>query len=76
MTTARGIARTAGRMLGAAAVTFAGAVLTAVCALSWLVKAEMIDFENVNDPHWAILIFLTFGSLALLAKGIRDLVRH
>ncbi len=74
--TAHGTGMNVWRRVGAAAVALAGAALTALCVIAWLVKAGVVDIENFNDPHWFLLIFLTFGSVALLGLGIRDLLKH
>lgn len=76
MATAHGTGRTVWRRVGAAAVAIAGAALTTLCVIAWLVKAEVIGIENSNDPHWLLLIFLTFGSVALLGSGVLDLLKH
>lgn len=73
MTTAGGTGITVWRRIGAAAVALAGAVLTILCVISWLAKAEVVGIDDFNDPHWLLLIFLTAGSLALLGSGIRNL---
>ncbi len=75
MATAHGAGRNVWRRVGAAAVALAGAALTTLCVIAWLVKAEVVGIENFNDPHWFLLIFLTFGSVALLGLGIRDLLK-
>ena len=42
---------------------------------SWLIKAEIVSGETSMQPGWFLLIFLTLGSVALLWKGIRDLLK-
>ncbi len=76
MATAHGTGTMVWRRVGAAAIALAGAALTALCVIAWLVKAEVVEIENFNDPHWFLLIFLTFGSVALLGLGIRNLLKH
>lgn len=76
MTMAHGTGNVIWKRIGAAAVAVAGAALTALCVTSWLVKAAVVEIENFADPHWFLLIFLTFGSVALLGLGVRNLTRR
>ncbi len=73
--TAHGTGMNVWRRGGAAAVALAGAALTALCVVAWVVESGVGGIENFNDPHWFLLIFLTFGSVALLGLGIRDLLQ-
>ena len=74
MATTPPMTRSGWRVIGGAAVVLAGAVLTFLCVVNWLVIFGVVSLET-GDMDWPVLLVLTGGSMALVGLGIRIMLR-